>query len=75
MTNLHTLCIVSNDNITDEGIKHMTYLRELNTSYNNITNNGIKNMNLQILYASLTRKITDEGRSSYVSKTPMAFFR
>ncbi len=36
---------------------------------------GIKHMKLHTLDVSWNIKITDEGRSSYVSKTPMAFFR
>ncbi len=52
-------------------------VKKLDIGWNRkITDDGIKHMNLHTFNVSGGLcKITDEGRSSYVSKTPMAFFR
>ena len=56
------LCLQVNDNITNNGIKHMTNLKKLSVFYNNlIGDEGIKNMNLKILSISHNNKITDNG--------------
>lgn len=56
--NLEILEIIWNDNITDNGIKHMN-LKHL-MSNQNITDEGIKNMNLDILFLN-NNNITNEG--------------
>jgi hypothetical protein len=50
-----------NENITDDGIKHMT-LHTLHASQNSkITDEGIKHMSLHTLHARGNSHITDEG--------------
>ena len=58
--NLHTLYASFNENITDEGIKHMN-LYTLSAMYSKISDKGIKHMNLHTLVASLNKNISYEG--------------
>ena len=59
--NVYILDLFWNQNITDEGIKHMN-IHTLNLNWNkSITNEGIKHMNLHTLNLCWNENITDKG--------------
>ena len=63
MTNIHTLNLHYNKNITDEGFKYITNINTLNLYNNkNITDEGLKYIpNIHTLNLHYNKNITDEG--------------